>query len=300
MISTYTDKVAKIISLPYPYLFSLKRNILLACIFGLFIYFINSLVIDEAVVFSHFTLSKNNVCLLAGFSTFLSILFVVELIPQLFFKPELKETWTTGKEFLLIVSLIFTIAFFNTSLSYIVSKSGVSFNLIDSFLNALLFTIALGAVPTILVLWLNYTILLKRNLKAVSLYNQQLESKIEKQVKEDKALVEIQTNNKSEIIQLDLHSFLFAKSEGNYTDIFIDLGNGVTTKTFRLTIKQLEEALTAYPWIIRTHRSYVINTNNINETFGNARNFRIHFKGIDLEVPVSRNRFEAFKKAFNS
>ncbi|WP_438422989.1 LytTR family DNA-binding domain-containing protein [Aquimarina macrocephali] len=289
--------IAKIIHKPYPYLFHPKRNLIIAFVLGMLIYIINVLAVDKSYVDINFVLSKPFLCTLAGLVTFFSILLVLEVIPRIFFKPDLKENWTVGKECLLIVSLLFVIAIFNNILSLMISKEP-SNNIILHFLNSSLYVILLGIVPAFLLVWLNYTILLKENLKKVSLYNEQLESRIIHTENEVSDIINIQTSNKNEIIELDINAFLFAKSEGNYVDVFTKTLSEVKCKPYRLTIQKLEEVLTNYPFIISTHRSYVVNIRNINTTTGNARNYRISFEGVPHEVPVSRNKFQTFKDAF--
>ncbi len=289
--------ITKIIHKPYPYLFYFKRNIILAFVLGMLIYVINVLAVDENDVNTNFVFSKPLLCILAGLMTFLGILLVLEVIPRVFFKPDLKENWTIGKECLLIVLLLFVITIFNNTLSLIISKKPFD-NIILHFLNSSLYVVLLGIVPAFLLVWLNYTILLKENLKKISLYNKQLESRITFTESDISNVIRIQTNNKNEVLELDLNSFLFAKSEGNYIDVFTKISGKVRCKPYRLTIQKLEEELGNYVFIINTHRSYVINIRNISTTSGNARNYRISFEGVPHEVPVSRNKFQAFKDAF--
>ncbi|UNZ00312.1 LytTR family transcriptional regulator [Zhouia spongiae] len=287
------------ITRPYPYLFSLKRNLFVAIFIAALIYFMNWLAIDGDYVSNNFVYPKVEVCMLAGFTTFFSILFITELIPYLFFNPEIKERWTVGKEFLLIISLLLVIAVANNLMSFFISKNQNAFDMLR-FLNVLLYVIILGIIPTILIVWLNYTVILKQNLKEVSLYNEQLRNKIELETSATGARVNIQTNNKTEVLELDIDAFLFAKADGNYVDIYTIAGDEVISRPYRLRLQKLEEALEAYPFIINTHRSYIVNLRSIYSTSGNARNYRISFKGIAEEVPVSRNKFKLFKEAFQA
>lgn len=290
--------ITKTLNKPYPYLFTLKENIIIAIVVGLLIFIINTLAIDESYVNKNFLLSKFHICILAGLVTFLSVLFVVEMIPRIFFKSHLKENWTVGKECLRIIFLFFIIAVFNNIMSLILSKEHIQFDFFFHVLKISFYVVLIGLVPAVLIIWLNYTILLKENLKEISFYNKQLESRVtQKNVSSDS--ISIQTNNKNEVLKLDFNTFLFAKSEGNYTDIFTKESEKLECKPYRLTIQNLEEALSKYSFIISTHRSYIINIRNISATSGNARNYRISFDGVSHEVPVSRGKFQAFKEAFN-
>ncbi|WP_052595109.1 LytTR family DNA-binding domain-containing protein [Aureispira sp. CCB-QB1] len=285
---------------PYPYLFSTKRNTIIAIVLGLLVYIVNTTTLTENHIIENYVLSKTWACVLAGLVTFGSIILVTEMIPRLFFKPELKENWTVGKESLLILFLLFVIAISNNFLSFIISQTQNTVDILPSFLNASFYVIIIGTTPTILIIWINYTLLLRENLKQISFYNKELETKVKAIQNTTPDLIEIPTHNKNEILQLNLDSFLFAKTEGNYIDVFIKNADKIEYKAYRLTLQKLEEALKAYPFISKTHRSYIVNVKNISSTSGNARNYRIHFEGTTHEVPVSRNKFQTFKEAFGS
>jgi len=296
MIRNY---ITQTLNKPYPFLFSLKKNLIIAIVLGLLIFIINLLAIDESYAQNSFVLSKLLICILAGLVTFFSVLFAVDIIPRIFFKPDLKENWTIGKECFIIIFLFIIIAISNNSMSLAIIKEQASFNILSHILNVSFYVFVIGSIPTMLIIWLNYTILLKENLKEISFYNKQLVSRVTQEKNTTYNRITIQTNNKKEVLQLDFNTFLFAKSEGNYTDIFTKGIGKYDCKPYRLTIQNLEEALAEYTFIIRPHRSYVINIKNISATSGNARNYRIHFDEVSEEVPVSRDKFKTFKEAFN-
>lgn len=289
----------KIVSKPYPYLFSPRRNIIIAVVLGLLVYGINMIGIGDRYIYEDYIVSKPFACLFASLTTFCSILFVVEILPRLFFDTELKENWTVGKECLLILCILFVIALSNNIMSFVISKEHSSFNVLYNFFNASFYVVLIGTVPTILIIWLNYTLLLRENLREISFYNKHLEARIKNHTDSLSDCINIPTNNKNEALQLDISTFLFAKAEGNYVDIFTRTSKGLGGETYRLTIQKLEIILSNYPFILKTHRSYIVNMKNISTTSGNARNYRLHFEGIAYEVPVSRNKFQTFKEAFS-
>ncbi|WP_428740962.1 LytTR family transcriptional regulator DNA-binding domain-containing protein [Tenacibaculum sp.] len=149
----------------------------------------------------------------------------------------------------------------------------------------------------LIIIWINYVVILKENLKSVKAYNEQLQKELK--LKDKEAVLYIETNNINETLILDLNTFLFAKSEGNYVDIYTKNLNTVDVKPYRISIQKLLTDLSDYPFIFSTHRSYIINIKNIRRTSGNARNYKISFSDISQEVPVSRNKFKVFKEAFD-
>jgi DNA-binding LytR/AlgR family response regulator len=47
--------------------------------------------------------------------------------------------------------------------------------------------------------------------------------------------------------------------------------------------------LKEYKFIMRCHRSYLVNVNHIDRVEGNSQGYRIYFETIDFAVPVSKN-----------
>ncbi|MBB4119542.1 DNA-binding LytR/AlgR family response regulator [Mesonia hippocampi] len=290
----------KFIKQPYPFLFSPIRNFIVAFLLGVFIYLLNLISINDVLVTTNFNFSKQAVCIFAGLSTFLSTLLITEIGTRFFLNTKTKETWTVGKEFITIIILLFTIAIFNNIVAFIISKRTTDYNFFQQFVNAFTYAAGIGSLPTAIIIWFNYTILLKQNLKEVSLYNKQLEANLKQQDFPKNNTLKIETNNKNEVLVIDLANFLFAKAEGNYTDIFVKTTSSYKRTPYRINIQQLEDALAQDKHCIRTHRSYLVNLRNITSATGNARNYRLNFYHTDIEIPVSRSKFEAFKKAFNN
>lgn len=106
-------------------------------------------------------------------------------------------------------------------------------------------------------------------------------------------------NVKINDLQLDINNLLFAKAEGNYVEFY--LKEEKTSKVLtRITIKELETILTPYPNIIKTHRSYLVNSKYIKNVIGNAQGYKLQLNNYDGKIPVSRNmiaHFDAQMKA---
>ena len=82
---------------------------------------------------------------------------------------------------------------------------------------------------------------------------------------------------------------MFAKSDGNYLEIYV---NNQNKKLIRATLKHLEALLSTHPNIIKTHRSYLVNTNYIENIKGNAQGYQLQI--TDYIVPVSRTMIPIF------
>lgn len=107
--------------------------------------------------------------------------------------------------------------------------------------------------------------------------------------------VRIITQTKADDFLLPLNHFIMAKTEGNYTEIFTFERNGLRKQLKRIPLKSLEEQLSPYPWLVRTHRAYMVNQRLVENISGNAQGYQLTLAHYPEKVPVSR----AFIPHFN-
>lgn len=108
----------------------------------------------------------------------------------------------------------------------------------------------------------------------------------------------VETPISSESFALDSSSFLFAKVDGNYTEVYWLVNDVVEKKLIRLSLKDLKKQLSVFPAVFETHRSYLVNIDTIKTVSGNAQGYLISFDGCDFEVPVSRSKISRFNDLF--
>ena len=109
--------------------------------------------------------------------------------------------------------------------------------------------------------------------------------------------VTIETEVKSEKFIFLSDSFIYAKAEGNYAEIFLKKEDTVIKLIKRIPIKNLEIQLSTLPFIIKTHRSVLLNLNYIEKVTGNAQGYKVQLMGCPDNVPVSRNFIQSFDLA---
>lgn len=114
----------------------------------------------------------------------------------------------------------------------------------------------------------------------------------------DKRIVTIETSVPSENFSLNGSDFLFAKVYGNYVEIYWKEGKKVTKKLVRLSLKDLREQLTTFSSIFQSHRSFLIQTDNVKAVSGNAQGYLLSFEGCAINVPVSRSKIAEFNAIF--
>ncbi|WP_394748933.1 LytR/AlgR family response regulator transcription factor [Spongiimicrobium salis] len=113
-----------------------------------------------------------------------------------------------------------------------------------------------------------------------------------------KGLITIQGNTLEEDVELRMEDFLFAKVEGNYTEIFSFSSQRLHKTLVRVPLKVLEEQLQTYGDVYRTHRSYLVNLNAIVTISGNAQGYLLTLKNCSLLVPVSRSKINDFNATY--
>lgn len=112
--------------------------------------------------------------------------------------------------------------------------------------------------------------------------------------------ISIDTEVKSEKFDFEIDDFIYAKAEGNYSEIFLKKENNIQKLIKRISIKNLEVQLNAYPHIIKTHRSILLNCHHIEAVTGNAQGYKVKLKDCSDTVPVSRNFIHSFELATTS
>ena len=90
---------------------------------------------------------------------------------------------------------------------------------------------------------------------------------------------------------------LFLKSENNYTSIFYLQNGKVEKKLVRTNLKKLEGELGEYPNLLRIHRSYMVNLQNIISVHRKKGGFQIELEQLpNMSLKVS----ETYKNAFEA
>lgn len=113
-------------------------------------------------------------------------------------------------------------------------------------------------------------------------------------------IITITTEVKSEKFTFCSNTFLYAKAEGNYAEIYLKEATKVQKVVKRITIKNLEAQLSSFPYILKTHRSVLLNLNYIEQVAGNAQGYKVTLKDCPDPVPVSRNFIQAFDAAVSA
>lgn len=292
---------------PYPYYpFSFRdvySNFLIGCFVAFFL-----------LVFQPFGVSiwqtEHKLLKLFGFG-FVS--FICPLIFRLISTSVLKknnpeETWMVWKEMLGLILVICFIAFGNLCYGNFIKIS--HFNLQELSL-ALVATFLLAIFPIMANVALKYNRFVALNQKDAELMEAEvfdfqqrveIEAPVENiipEVQADGLLILIAENDKDKL-ELKPEELLFIESADNYSNIVFHRNGKINKQLLRGSLKRIESQIT-FPFIIRCHRSYIVNLKLINHIKGNAQGYRIDFKNnLSDTIPVSRNYSKALFERLES
>ena len=95
-----------------------------------------------------------------------------------------------------------------------------------------------------------------------------------------------------------LENIYYIKAEGNYVNVLYNNKGGISSFVLRNKIQAIEDSLAGTP-LMRCHRTYIVNSNNIKLIRNEADGYYIDFNQTGLEsVPVSNTYREKIVKRF--
>ncbi len=292
---------------PYPYYSFSFRDVYSNFLIGCFVTFF-------LIVFQPFGISiwqtDHKLLKLMGFG-FVSFIcpLVFRLISTTIFKKQNpEETWMVWKETLGLLSVLVFIAFGNLCYGNLIRISHVNF---QELVLALMATFLLGLFPITANVLLKYNRFVTLNQKDAELMEAEVlnfqnrvevESPTKKEnevdLKED--LLILIAENEKDRFELKPEELLYIESADNYSNIVFYRNNKVNKQLLRGSLKRIESQIT-FPFIVRCHRSYIVNLKQINHIKGNAQGYRIDFKfELNNTIPVSRNYSKALFERLES
>ncbi|WP_194777517.1 LytR/AlgR family response regulator transcription factor [Pararhodonellum marinum] len=206
-----------------------------------------------------------------------------------------EDRWTVGKEITLIALIFLLIGISQFLVRDLIYDNPDNWSW-KYFLEEIRNTFLVGTLFVIILVPLNYLRLVKRHLKSAQLI--QPFSLGGKETKEG-SIIPILTQQKTDDFNLDPSSFLFAKADGNYLEIFVENGTKPTKLIKRMTLKDLEQQLDSFPQFFKTHRSYLVNLQKVVQVKGNAQGYVLEIQDDTEAVPVSRGMIKQFEKQFS-
>ena len=210
---------------------------------------------------------------------------VVYVFPRLFKRFFDEKQWTTGKYFTFSFFNILMISVANTLYGYCMMMifhdteiDGITF-----FLYFFRITFLIGFIPTALgYFWLKNQGLYS-DLNEKEDQNRKLMGRIRKESMPDEKIITLSGNTKDSL-SLFPRELLYMESVGNYVRIHYQLNGQTSQKMLRATLQQMEELLSDYPFLVRCHRAFIVNTQQIEKIKGS----HLWLKPEGMNIPVSK------------
>ena len=133
---------------------------------------------------------------------------------------------------------------------------------------------------------------LAAELEETRLLNEQLK-KLQDSNQDSKITLEGNTN---EHVTLEISDLLYIEAVGNYVKVCQLHDNEVHTNMLRATMKQMEDALQAYPMIVRCHRAFMVNLGQVEQISSNSRAMQLVIRHSNDAIPVSRSNVNKLKE----
>ena len=221
-----------------------------------------------------------------------ALLFIVfrKLVPQLF----TEDRWTVGREMLMVMLNILLIAVANRLYLTWLLGSGEASGM--SWLCMILVTFLVGLFPVVALVLLNYITQLKKYRHAaaelpVHVQNSGPFPDTTSPVSQPKETVVspliLVADNEKDTVAIQPGDLLFIESSDNYCTV-VHLKNGQVAKPLlRSSLSRLEKQI-KQPYIVRCHRSYVVNLDRVERVTGNAQGYKLHITDSQFQIPVAR------------
>ena len=262
---------------PYPFNDDVKQNAQVIFIISIgvfvFLFLFQPLQIDVLAAREKYFLVIG-----LGVITFLSFSLNLLILPQLLPKIFVNRTWNIKKEIFWDLWILFTV-----SVGYYLYYKALGI-MVFGF-EVIIKLIRIAIIPTSVLITINRNRLLRTHLRTAQEINRKLQDNREIPEK----LVHFVSEYQKDTLSVKVSQIMLIRSAGNYIEVFWRQGAEASRQLIRLTLTNAEEVLKEYKFIMRCHRSFLVNVNHIDRVEGNSQGYRIYFETIDFAVPVSKN-----------
>jgi hypothetical protein len=198
--------------------------------------------------------------------------------------------WTIVKELLSIAIILFGETIVIYYLGFIMEVPSDRWKL-ATFLNSCKDVYLIGVIPWAVSILLNYRHHLvpetMQDFDSVN-YPASTPERVE--------LMQISSRLKKEELSFYPDQFIYAESDGNYVVFYLNQENHIRKEVIRNSISEIERQLSNIPFIIRTHRAFIVNVKKVCSKKGSTLGYRLKLSGTESEIPVSRQNIPNFNQ----
>jgi hypothetical protein len=270
----------------YPQNFMLKKPFIGTLIFlascFIFIIIYKPLNTHESRFFNY-TLTMAAYCCALSFP----LIVLVKILKKFrYFSKE--HEWTIAKE---IISILIILAGMGISvyfMAFLFEQPSDRWNL-PTFFDSLESAFLVGMIPFLFFTILNYRYLnvidfVQDNNPAIPSFNPE----------QPEQMVRIESKLKKEELSFYPDQLIYTEADGNYVVFYLIVENKIRKEIIRNSISNIEQQLLPIPFIIRTHRAFIVNVKSVRARKGNTLGYHLKLAGIESEIPVSRQNTQKF------
>lgn len=101
----------------------------------------------------------------------------------------------------------------------------------------------------------------------------------------------------NESVKVSIPELLYIEAVGNYVKVSHLCDNKVHTDMLRATMKQMEDDLRGFPMIVRCHRAFLVNLQQVERVVAKAGTMQLIIRQNHESIPVSRSNMSQVKES---
>lgn len=135
-----------------------------------------------------------------------------------------------------------------------------------------------------------------KRIQAINAILEEIQAKMDSDIKEESALSGSLLMGNKEMLDIIPSEIVYVESIANYVGIVYLKDGEVCRKKLRSSLKDIENALEVFPYIVHIHRAFLVNIKFITRVSGNASGYKIEMYGCSKTLPVSKANIPTFKQ----
>lgn len=213
---------------------------------------------------------------------------------------QLEKEWTIGRDLLLHLLIMTTIALANMLYGKAIGISSISLPSLMAWLSIVVLVGVFPLTAGILVRYNQYLALNQRTAAAMEADLQHFRQENAASAHPVSDQLTFTAENEKDRLLLAAADLLYIESADNYAN-FVFYKNGKVQKVLlRGPLKRFEDQIGDAPDIVRCHRSFIVNLAQVEHIRGNAQGYQLSFQQSKDLVPVARNYGPAVLKKMGS
>ena len=273
---------------PYPYPDSPKAKLVNGFFIALFVFIF-------LYLFKPFGLtafpSDSLLLITAGYGlvTLFITYFLQFVAPALFPKFFTDKNWNVGIEIMWSLFHILLIGAGNLLYSDWITTIDIN---VSNLIFMLFATLMVGILPVSGIILMNNNRMMRKYINEAMLLNKELDQ--HKHLFPERH-VSLYGQNEQEKITFLPQELLLIEAAENYIKVYLLKDGYKNEQMIRSTLKDAEAVLKDFDFIVRCHRSYIVNIDQVQLITGNSQGLRLKVNEIEEPVPVSRSRIKKIK-----